>query len=186
MTTIFPLASALAVAEYIVQAIQPACHRVEIAESIRRKQAQVHDVDLVAWPIYATAEIETLFGMGKELLSRPGDLIIVLKQWPNHGSLNDLTYAKENPRIIKFIYNSIPVEIYLVEPDGSNFGALLQLRTGSKEFNANLATNAKFKGLHYKAGYGVFNQEDQRLDDDSERRIIELLGMKFIEPEKRR
>ena len=178
---LYPINEALLVACNIIEAIKSTCHRIEIAGSIRRKKPMVHDIDLVAWPIYENETVKDLFGFQLE------------GSQPTPYKLFDaLQVISRNPkaRIITIQRNQddIPLEIYLAEPDGSNYGALLQMRTGSAEFNIKLASRAKRMGIHYKAGYGLFDKDGRRSDDGdylSELGIFKRLGLEFIPPEER-
>lgn len=178
----YPLINAQKLAEVLEARLQPACHKIQIAGSIRRKAQFVHDIDLIAWPIMDTDEQLDLFGESRVITARPGRLLALIEQTPGATKLE---YKKNNPKIIRFLYDGVPVEIYLTEARGQNFGALLQMRTGPATYNEVLAMLAKFKGRQYRAGYGIFDREDHRLDDDSERRIIELCGAKYVEPTRR-
>lgn len=179
----FTLKDAQEAANEIANILRPVCHRVEIAGSIRRECNKVHDIDIVIWPIVETLRIEQigLFGQGECIVNiYPGRLLQLFdeKGW---GTFN----PKEYPRKLNFQYGEIPVELYICEHDGSNFEALWQLRTGSAEFNRNLAVRAMRLGLQYRAGYGIFRGEE-RIDDGTEAGIFTALGLKLVNPAERR
>ena len=187
--TLYPLQIAMRSAERVISYIQLACQDYGIAGSLRRGIEQVHDLDLVVWPI-----VEWMPAVdGKPTgLFEAGDTV----QWPEsllktlsrHGLCSyQKPTNKGYPRILKLTGENLPIEIYLTDPDGSNFGALYQMRTGSAEFNIELAIRAQKRGLRYRAGYGIFDPSGKRVDNPgpSENSIFEVLGLPFIPPEKR-
>jgi DNA polymerase/3'-5' exonuclease PolX len=186
----YPLALAREQADAVVHELAPACERINIAGSIRRKSPRVHDIDLVIWP--KTQEVETgqpgLFEEPAKILL-PTFLFARLAQldWQHDGE-DTLTYPRKitlpPPEIIYEEGEIIPVELYICEPDGSNFGALLQMRTGCEDFNKSLATRAQRLNLKYSAGYGIF-KGNQRMDDGTEDGIFRALGIEPIPPERR-
>lgn len=170
----FPLKEALAVAEEIADLIRPACIAVHIAGSVRRRATRVHDVDLVAQARYNRVEAPGLFDDG-HVKHAP----VLLK-----AALGGIASFPDDAKIIRFVSGGIPVDVYLSEPDGSNLGALLQMRTGSAGHNIQLAQRAMLAGLQYRAGYGIY-KDGQRVDDGSESGIYKALGWTCPPPEKR-
>jgi DNA polymerase/3'-5' exonuclease PolX len=170
----FSLRIAQGAAQNLVNLLQPACRQIEIAGSIRRRKAEVHDIDLVVWPILQRFAVKDLFGNEVSNWMEPSRLMDLLV---TQGVLDMDPEAK----IVRFTWGGIPAELYICEPDGSNFQALLQMRTGSAEFNANLASRAKKMNLKYVAGYGIF-RETERVDDGTEAGIFTALGLPWTEP----
>lgn len=176
---LFPLAQARKQALEIIEELQPGCHKIAVAGSVRRKRPQVHDIDLIAWPIYEQVQIgaQDMFGQVNlvNLMVKLSELIL-----PPNKTIDPDT------RILHLAY-PIPVELYLTEPYGENFGALLQMRTGPAAFNVQMAIRAKKLHLSYKAGYGLFNGK-VRVDEGDhfcEDGIFQRLGLKTIPPEQR-
>lgn len=159
------------VASEIDTLIRSACHRVEVAGSLRRGLPFVHDVDLVIHARYDELHTQDLFGV-VTVECTPSILI---------RALMGIVVFGPNARIIRFAHRGMPVDIYLAEPDGSNVEALLQMRTGSAEHNRNLAARAQSLGLSYRAGYGIF-RGDARVDDGTEGGIYRALGLVVPRP----
>jgi DNA polymerase/3'-5' exonuclease PolX len=178
----FHLQYAKEVAARVCAALAPVCNKVQVAGSIRREKAKVHDVDIVCWPICDPHVIGQagLFEAPKSMLM-PVRLLALLADlaWYNAASIDFDHY----PRILKLDLTSegeeIPVELYLSEPDGSNWGALLQMRTGDERFNIMLASRAGRLNLKYKAGYGIYRGWD-RMDDGTEEGIFKALGINTV------
>lgn len=180
----FRVEAARLVAMEIWRALHSSCERLEIAGSIRRGKDYVHDIDLVAQAKYEVVQTTNLFGEIQQVLTPPTQLL---------NTIRSLDVAFEEPKsadpsIIRFSYWKMPVEVYLTARDGSNYYALLQMRTGSAGFNATLATRAREQGKYYKAGYGIFESDQPnaaRLDDGTEAGIFMALNMPFRTPNNR-
>lgn len=186
---LYSLQFGLEAAKSLMPLLAPVCQRIEIAGSVRRRRPQVHDLDLVIWPncIELPGQQLALFATDCPPIYHPQGLFALCRSlgWGNWG-------PGDWPGIIRIptspmdglAIGRIPIELYVCEPDGSNFEALLQMRTGSAEYNVRLAKRAIEVGLRYKAGYGVFSG-DQRVDDGTERGIFKAMGWEYVEPESR-
>lgn len=163
------------VAKNVIELISSACHRVELAGSLRRKCATVHDVDMVIHPIFTQMDVIDLFDSLHQTTYIPSVLRSAL-----------VNYARfpDEAKIIHFEMQNVPVELYLCETDGSNFEALWQMRTGSADHNRNLAVRARNQNLLYRAGYGIY-RDDVHIDDGTEAGIYKALGLAFPKPESR-
>lgn len=188
--TLYPHWVGVEAAANMIDLLEPVCRRVAVAGSVRRKRPKVHDVDLVIWPEFEIVETVTqlsffireykpgcvptkLLHLARKLgwgEWAPGD-------WP--GIIRVPTSEESGLAVER-----IPIELYVCEPDGSNFEALLQMRTGSTEYNIRLARRAQELGLRYRAGYGVFDGFN-RVDDGTERGIWAALGWEYVPPESR-
>lgn len=184
-SSLYDLAVARDAALEILKKVECACYQIAVAGSIRRGVKRVHDIDLVAWPKYEASGQMDLFGEPAQMV--PNALINLLKR---HCGM--VQYRTEG-KIIRTRYADIPLELYLVEPNGSNWGAMLQMRTGSEAFNVKLAMLAQERGYRYRAGYGVFDMRlatgegETRVDDDSEEGILKALRVSsfYLDPRNR-
>lgn len=183
----YPLGAAREAAAALVKLLQPACHQIAVAGSVRRGKAQVHDIDLVAWPIYEAMQSIDIFGVVLGTTHRTSELYRVLKASPaKHLAIGSRKIFFTWPH--QFL--EIPVDVWLAEPDGENLGALLQMRTGPLELNRTLANRAADRRLHYKAGHGIYRLDadghcGERVDDGTEAGIFAALGLPCREPELR-
>lgn len=167
---------ASAAARDIIAEILPACYQIQIAGSIRRCCKEVHDIDLVVSPRYTIREVNGLFDT-IPVNDGPLSLYTLLRHCTN------FTLPKSEARILRCTFAGIPVELYLCEPGESNLYALLQMRTGSQAHNAWLARRAIDRGLHYKAGYGIYTSDGEtRMDDGSEEGVYRVLGLEWPNP----
>lgn len=180
---VFPLSMAQTTAERVISLLTTACQKIEVAGSVRRGKVGVHDIDIVIWPKVESVSTgqASLFG---DAPTAP--MPVSLLDFLTHAGWHEPT--SEYPRILKVtpqfrgVPELIPVELYLTEPDGSNMGALMQMRTGDAQFNIILAQRALRLGLRYKAGYGIYRGEE-RMDDGTEEGVFRALGLRYVSPD---
>jgi DNA polymerase/3'-5' exonuclease PolX len=155
--------TAMEAAHKVLGVINPFCSKAYLAGSLRRGKEKVHDVDIVV-------NVTDYIGFKSAFK----DLTLEKELWFDK---NDLKRAK----IIRFLYKAVPMDIYIAEPDGSNFEALFQMRTGSEKFNISLAVRAKKLKLKYQGGHGIYDGE-KRIDDGTEAGIFVALQLPNIPP----
>src|SRR2546426_5143152 len=132
-----PARLARVVADKIVAEFRPAWERIEVAGSLRRGRASVHDIDVVVLPkLESGLSLETLL---TELIDR--------------GSLTPVR-GKSKIRSFVATKTGIPVDVYVATRD--TWATLLLIRTGSKEHNIKLARRALGLGMRLRAsGDGI-------------------------------
>lgn len=173
---LYPLDMAAEVYVQLRELLNEAVERIELAGSARRKKSYVHDIDVVVHAKYSPVGPMSLF----ELDDAPANMQPVALA----ACLGGIAVVKDNAKIVRFEYQRMPVELYITDQDGSNFDALLQMRTGSANFNASLASRARRLGMEYRAGYGLFTN-GRRVDDGTERGIFSALHLPYLSPERR-
>lgn len=188
--TLYPLPVGQEAAGMMIDLLKPVCRRIEIAGSVRRQRPRVHDVDLVIWPEYEVVVAGhqlSLFIVEHKPVYQATKLLHLAHtlgwdEWDptNWPGIIRIPTSDESGLAVEHI----PIELYVCEPDGSNFEALWQMRTGSAEYNIRLAKRAQDLGLRYKAGYGIYEGE-RRVDDGTERGIWTALGWEYVPPESR-
>lgn len=165
------------VANEVMGKIWGACERFEVAGSLRRGCGAIHDVDVVILPRYDALRTTNLFG-DVTVQYVPRLLKRALEAAWGYGPYD------EGTRMVRLAVRFVPVDLYLAEPGGGNFEALLQMRTGCAEHNRALAVRAMRLGLRYVAGHGIF-RGDERVDDGTEEGIYRALGLQMDVPERR-
>lgn len=200
--SLFRYPQAFQVWEKLEKELSPVSRLLTLAGSMRRGCNQVHDLDIICWPLTEIAWTGAdLFNPGIEY-QYPGPLLDLLfnRGWVRQERIDSVmgalrsTYINHNQGgstieygfIFPFEYEKISVEVYTSLFDGSNFGALLQLRTGSKNFNIYLAQRAQKLGLHFKAGFGLF-RNGERVDEPGteEQGIFDALHLSYTTPQNR-
>lgn len=147
--TSLPLDTARRVAERLVDALEPACARIEIAGSIRRGKAEVGDIELVAIPRVVQAVQWDLFGGTATVQTR--DLLAERLEELVDGRLISRTpppggRAAWGERMRKFWLRVddariAQVDLFLATPE--NWGAIFCIRTGPAAFSQALVTHFK-------------------------------------------
>lgn len=156
---------AKAIADELIDVLQPYCKKIEVAGSVRRKKEEVKDIEICLVPDNANK----LFNMlGKYLLD-----------------LNPkFSYIKNGTRYKQFVYRGCQVDMFIARED--NWGLIYLMRTGSAEFSAKmLARWKKVTGGGYsKEGY-LYNANNEIFYTPEEEDMFRLCKMEFVEPELR-
>ena len=136
--------------------------KIDIAGSIRRKEPEVGDIDILVSSKYPKGVIDRFTSMKS-----------VLK-----------VLAKGDKKASVILRNKMQADLRVVPK--SSFGAAMQYFTGSKDHNIKLREIAMKKG--YKLSeYGLFDKKTgKKAAGATERGIYKKLGLPYIEPEKRK
>lgn len=136
---------------------QPGIKQVEIAGSIRRRCAEVQNIDLIA----ASAD--------------PGP---VMKAFASHPEIRSVETMSEDFSSVT-THQGIPVRLWIQsEP---TFGSLLQFATGSKLHNLRLHRLARERGLTFTQ-WG-FSGNSHPIYCSQEAEVYDVLGLPWIPPE---
>jgi DNA polymerase/3'-5' exonuclease PolX len=167
----YPLEEARNIAEKVLALIKPHCYRAEIAGSIRRKKAEVKDIEIVAIP--KPYELG-LFASG---------IATVVNQWQKvKGELP----CKYTQRVLP---EGIKLDLFFAEE--GNWGLIYALRTGSADYSHYVLASGWAK-LGFKSNGGYLGRETGKFLDEwetkqirEEQQLFELLGIPYVEPEHR-
>lgn len=151
-------------ATQIKSAVSPYCDKIEVAGSIRRQKAKVHDIDFVV-----ATKTDTEWRRISEELRR-------LKAKPSCAG-NSVIKA-----LLPCRSGLFQVDFYRAKP--STFGILLLVRTGSAEHNVWLASYARSKGMRIKYSEGLL-KEDKVVAGEDEQGIFAALGLPYPLPPQR-
>lgn len=166
-------------ARLLVDELRDLCAKIELGGSLRRKQATVKDVEIVALPHQAAA-----------LLAR-------LDMWVATGKIRKAMYGdagRQTPRwgdkYRGFVYAGIRFEIFLADAD--NWGFILWLRTGPGDANQYVMTQLIRLGAPYRPALGYLRECDDRGEATGavirvagEAEMFRLLAMDYLAPEDR-
>lgn len=202
MKTRFPAEEAKAVVRELLPHLEPACAKdaegkpwLRVAGSLRRRKAEVGDIELVYCPA---------FGPVKEgLFTREGDLTeavleeLCLKRViePRVNATGGIAWGKQN-KLARHCASGIPIDFFSIQVP--RFWNYLVCRTGSKETNMRIAQAAQARGLSWAPYHGGFTVEDlekasaalNRTDISSgglvlaksEQDVFTLAGLPYLEP----
>ena len=145
------------IAQAFISQIQPYCHRVEIAGSVRRGKREVKDIEICAIP-------KDLFGL-KTVMDRQR---YIKGKFPSKYS--------------QIVFQSEKIDIFWANKD--NWGNIFLIRTGDWEFSKwIMGIKTREVGLRQRDGY--LWRGDERLNCPEEKDFFNRLGMDYIEPNTR-
>lgn len=155
-------------ARHIKQILSGFCDRIEFAGSTRRATHQQHDLDLVAiekWPTDLFGDLDR---------STNSKLRIFLRE--------RVKFEAEGLKLIRFKYGKLPVDLYT--PPVDDFGVIMMIRTGSREFNL-WVVNAIAAPLGIKFKDGSMIDNGQKVIMRHETDVFERLKLPWIPPSER-
>lgn len=170
------LNQATSIATNVLQELEPFCDRIQIGGSIRRKKKQVKDIEIICIPKQVGIPGQTdLFGQPAPTMVRDQNFCSTVDQWKFiKGQSTGKHIQREDS-------HGHQIDIFIA--DQFNWGYILLLRTGSKEFNMNVIEKLKDHGYRcrdgqiLKNGYAVPVREEQD--------IFRLCRMEYVRPEAR-
>lgn len=171
----FPLETALPIAEELCSMLAPACMRIEIAGSIRRRRSDVGDIELLCVP---KQTIDSVFGTD--------DLDRVISSHIAVGLLDyrtDVrgrrTYGPMN-KLLRHVPSGIPLDVFSTTAE--NFGMSWVVRTGPAEWNKRMMQRFRDIGFRAHAYGGVHNRQGVELDCPDEATVFRLMNLPYVEP----
>ena len=169
---------------------QACCERVEIAGSLRRQCAEVHDIEIVAKP--KTDPFDQLQIRVADMLSHhwlePGPKSKDGKKPPMGPRYYRLQIPVQRPEC-----DSIQLDLFAVLPP-ADFGVIYAIRTGSAEFSHWLVTEALRKGMQVEdgqlwkwspSGKPLLLQERVKIPCPEEVDFFRALGIEYVHPSDR-
>ena len=186
----YPLAKIKPFAQKLIDTLAPACERIELAGSIRRKKPMVGDVEIVL--------------ISKQLPSGTADMFTGEFQTTPaiDGAVNELANRddfelKKNGALYKKLeylfttsgkQRTIGIDIFIAKPD--NWGYIYALRTGSGDFNKQWAVR-KLQGgqlpneYRFQGGYLTEAMTGKIIATPTEADVFAVLGIDPPPPELR-
>jgi DNA polymerase/3'-5' exonuclease PolX len=188
-----PLEDARAAAEDLRALLAPACDRIEIAGSVRRRRPVVHDIELVAIPRVIDRAVEGLLFTRLHpvdmLKERVDDLLssdlapLAARKVENHRRDGSLDVQEKLGSAFKALtWHDIPVDLFIT--DAERWGCIFALRTGPGDWNARLVTDCR-KVNRSVAGGRVLHL-GKPVPTPEEADFFRELGQPWIDPWERR
>jgi DNA polymerase/3'-5' exonuclease PolX len=155
---------ALPIAEAAKALLAPHCHRIEIAGSIRRRKAEVKDIEIVAIPKpYDTG----LFASG---------IATVVNQWEKVKGELPCRYTQ------RILPEGIKLDLFFAYPH--NWGLIYAIRTGSADFSHYVLAAGWVKhGYHSMDGKLVKGKHFINVPEEHD--LFRIAGVPYIAPELR-
>lgn len=184
------LIQAQAVAAEIVDALAPACQRIEVAGSIRRKKTDdIKDVEVLAiskprqiafgqptiWPLIARVNV----------LRETGP---VTYRYDKNGR------KAAGEKYQRLLWNNVALDLFIVQPE--QWGMAMVIRTGEAEFSHRLVTAQQFGGAMpelwkcegFRLVRHIGTHDDAptlALDTPTEEAVFAALKLPWIDPPER-
>jgi DNA polymerase/3'-5' exonuclease PolX len=182
-----PRDEALAVAHEAIALLAPACHRLEIAGSIRRGRPEVGDVELVAVP-RVHAERADLFGERTVEVDELHDLAAQLLEGGAFAHRPDgRSRVAFGGRFKRLVFRGVALDLFSVR-EPAQWGVIFLLRTGPAGFSKRLVTPRQYGGclpLGYRVHEGALWNGGERVPTPEEADYLAALRAPWIAPEQR-
>lgn len=162
-----------AIAKELVELLEPACERITIAGSIRRRKPEVGDIELLCIPKY-NVFADLLDQRVKELIEEG---ILEFRK----NKLGHNLYGTKNKLLIHC--TGVPVDIF--STDESCWAMALVIRTGPKQLNIELARAALRRGWQLRAYGDGYDTPDGHIHCETEADVFRAVGLRYRQPWRR-
>jgi DNA polymerase/3'-5' exonuclease PolX len=173
-------------ANRVMEYLRPACSKIEIAGSIRRRKPEVKDIELVAVPLFGTATDL----LGELLPNSPTKLDDLIDQLVFAAKLDfDHDVKRNGAKYKKLVVDgpsgSISIDLFIAQEE--NFGNILAIRTGSWEFSKWFMTKRPYGGMpqHLRQFEGFLWDDERRLSCPTEEAFFAALHLPILNPKER-
>jgi len=155
---------ALAIAQEVRDLLSPHCHRIEIAGSIRRKNPEVKDVEIVAVPKpYDIGLLES-------------GIANVVNRWERVIGKLPCKYTR------RILPHGIKLDLFFANE--YNWGYIFAQRTGSVDFCRRIL-GPKWVNAGFKGEGGYLTRDRRMVEVREEEDLFKIIGIPFVHPEKR-
>lgn len=162
-----------AIAKELVELLEPACERVQVAGSVRRCKPQVHDVEILCIPKFQ-GPVDLLDHRIQGLIAQ-GVLDYRLNK------LGSRVYGPKN----KLLVHQAGVSVDVFSTDEQCWAMALVIRTGPKELNIELARAALARGWALRAYGDGYDTPDGHIHCETEEDVFSVVGLPYREAWKR-
>ena len=164
------LEDVLPIAQRVKATLEPYCERIEIAGSVRRRKAEVKDLEIVAIPKVMKT------GLFDSVMERHPGFCKAVEQWP---AIKGKPTGKYTQRTLP---EGLVLDLFMAE--ANNWGLILAIRTGSADYSHRVLAGGWVRhGL--KSAEGHLYRGDELLVVKEEEDLFRLSGVKWVEPELR-
>lgn len=190
------------IAADLLALLKPACEKIILAGSLRRKSEEVHDLDFVVIPKVEEKRAQDLFGE----FGPPVEVNLLDQYIDQIGIRSDRTWTavpKGSGEKIKKLFHKetgLTAELYIA--DSWNFGVLEAVRTGPAKIMPKIMTFATIRERQVSSGFYLHDHRAEKRDGeiipcvrgkncpsilktDSEIAFFDALGIAYFPPERR-
>ena len=187
---------ALILAKELVEALSPACRRIEIAGSVRRQKPECHDLEIVAIPSWEVQQRLNLFGEVGEII-QVNRLDQRLAELFDAGEwVLDEKLPRNGPKYKRLAHlaTGLCCDLFLITRQG--WGGAMVIRTGPADFSRAVVTVALRQGKHVADGYLLHGHPKETgcpygekcpriVPTFEEEEFLTALGLRWVDPPKR-
>jgi DNA polymerase/3'-5' exonuclease PolX len=192
------------VAQELVELLRPVTTRIEIAGSIRRRKPTCSDIEIVCAPLIEQIPAGTLFDDDMAPVNRLDDRVVaMLVNDELHGRLDKNGRAAIGSRYKRLLFKGYAVDLFVCLPP-TQWGVLMAIRTGPKEFAHAFVTNRGHKtrplyagdihdirpgllpvGMRVGEGNQLFGPDGRLISTPTEEAFFEAIGQRLLDPWRR-
>jgi DNA polymerase/3'-5' exonuclease PolX len=182
--TRLPLAEAEILAGEIVSLLAPYCERLEIVGSIRRRKADIGDVEILAIPRFQEWASATLFGDPE----RVNTLDCFCRGLLTGFVFNPRGRGAFGERYKQLEYKGFAMDLFSCLPP-AQWGVLQVIRTGPADFSHRLVKDRRYGGMLppwavVREG-AIWHRDGALQETPTEADVFRMLGVEFVPPEAR-
>jgi DNA polymerase/3'-5' exonuclease PolX len=175
-----PWTDAMATAEELRSLLAPACERIEVAGSLRRRRPTVSDIELVAMPrfvdeqdgLFDTARHSALDALLGDIERRPVTL--------HRHDGTEQEQVRDGTAYKALQYRGLPVDLFIVDPERSDWGVIFTIRTGPADFAHELVARCRTWGRRVQGGR--LYDRGRYVPCPEETDFLAAVGLPWIEP----
>jgi DNA polymerase/3'-5' exonuclease PolX len=181
-----PRSLGLSVASEAIEALGPACTRLEVAGSLRRGAGLVHDVELVAQSASERAPGGLLFESDEVVWALDG----AVRRWAATGRVEHLAGIERYIKL-RHVATGAQIDVFSVRPP-AQFGLIYLIRTGPAAYSQGFVTDIRRAGFHAKDGslhVGAYGCAEDRacevVPTPEEEDVYRAVGFPYVPPQRR-
>lgn len=190
-----PLARAEELAHEIIQDLRPACERIEVAGSIRRKSPTVGDIEIIAIPKFD--EVPTgLFGDIESVNLLDQAVINQLHGYetPYGMRLDKNGRSAVGSKYKRLTFRGIALDLFIVTPPGQ-WGVLMAIRTGPANYSHRFVSHDVVQledgtrgtlPFHMRVQDGQLWSRGKLVNTPTEESFFKAIGLPYLEPWERK
>ena len=179
----WPLAEAREVAEELITLLRPACEKIAVAGSVRRRKDQVGDIELLC--ISKVLSDLDFFGKSTDYAILDKMLVGIIGDGLLDYRLNRKGSRAFGPLNKLLVHRPSGIGVDIFSTTAENWGLSLLVRTGSRSFNIKVMTRFRSLGMQGHAYGGVTDQHGRDLACPTEEEVFRILQWPFVAPEQR-
>ena len=168
------LEKAKTIAEELMSLLSPACNRIVIAGSIRRRKPFPNDIELLCIPKY----VEGVDQLDKEL----GVFFVRGILTYRRNKRGSIIYGPKN-KLLLDKQSGMAIDIFSATE--SNWGMALFVRTGPKEWNIKAMSRFRELGMRGHAYGGISDSDGREINCPDEETVFQYLRWTYLPPERR-